>query len=79
MLETAGKTKDSKRTLSEMQEEIIAIQSKAIVALEDNVKLLREQIELRQRIFNLEMQVDDTIQVTPIHNGIIKIMEESRK
>lgn len=53
MLETAGKTKDSKRTLSEMQEEIITIQSKAIVALEDNVRLLREQIEDRVAVFPL--------------------------
>lgn len=59
--------------VTEFQAEIIASQAKTISALEDNIKLLREQIELKEKVCKLEAR--DTIHVPPIKNGAVKTLE----
>lgn len=77
-MEDTKKTQQPKR-LAEMQEEVIFILNKLVASMEMNTSLLQENTQLREKVIKLEMQVEDAIQVPPIHNGIIKIMEESRK
>jgi septum formation topological specificity factor MinE len=77
-MEDTKKTKEPKR-LAEMQEEIIAILNKLVASMEMNTSLLQENTQLKEKVIRLELQTQDTIQVPPLRNGILKIVEEPVK
>jgi hypothetical protein len=53
---TTKKTPQQPKKLTDLQEEIIAAQSKTINVLEENIKLLREHIELKEKMSKLGIE-----------------------
>jgi hypothetical protein len=75
---------DTKKTafpkkLTDFQEEMISVLTKLVDTLEDNTKLLRENAEIKERVIRLELETYNTLQVPPIQNGTLKIVEVPTK
>ena len=68
MEDTSKKVKEPKK-LADLQDDIISAQSKTISALEENTRLLREQIALKEKMHRMELEERSTIHIVPAHNG----------
>lgn len=66
-MEDAKKAQQPKK-LSDLQDEIIVTLNKLVAAMEKNASLLQENLELKEKLFKIELEERSTI-VIPAHNG----------